>query len=427
MAENENLNQQQFQQQKTQQQAAEKERPGEEEIIRRCKRCGTDLDDETLFCPQCGEQFGGKEIVCQFCGEKTTKEFCPHCAKRVIPVVCQKCGSESVFDVCKNCGALLNQELAAFFLEEKPEPEQMSEEEAKRVEEEFRQQPESPEFLKFQKRLIERQILLEERDYFNKREKRIIQVFGTQPFSLELPDPEEEAFRMKAYAALEKTVIERQERLLQEEWERLFPEEKKVELTQNGVIILKKQAEIDEENRRAGLERKREEMEKRYQELLAKVEDEVEAFRIAEEKRKEEERLRREEEERRRKAEAERIERERQKERERQRLEQETYENRIIGTYYWGNPSRDYQSLTLRIHDKTSAVCVHSCQSHGDSYGTFRLSYDGTNVSLSLKSLSHKNCPLLHSNLSSFSGTINTSGTIIVGYWDGEHIIHYKR
>jgi hypothetical protein len=420
MAENENLNQQ-FQQQKTQQQAVEKEKPRENEIIRRCKRCGTDLDEETLFCPQCGERFGGEELVCQFCGEKTTKEFCPHCAKRVIPVVCPKCGAESVFDACGNCGTLLNQELAAFFSEKKPEPKQMGEKEAKRIEEEFRQQPESPEFKKFQKKLIERQILLEERDYFNKREKRIIQVFGAQPFSLELPDPEEEAFRMKAYTALEKTVIERQKKLLQEEWERLFPEEKNVEVKQNGVIILKKQAEIDEENRRAELERKREEMERRYQELLNRVEDEVEVFRIAEEKRKEEERLRREEEERRKKEEAAR------RERERQRLEQEAYENRIIGTYYWGNPSWDYQSLTLRIYDRTSAACVHSCQSHGDSYGEFYLSYDGTNISLSLNSLSHKSCPLLHSNLSHFSGMINTSGTIISGYWNGQYITHYKR
>jgi hypothetical protein len=413
MAENENLNRQ------LQQQAAEQERLREDTAIRRCKHCGTDLEADALFCPQCGEQFGSVENTCQFCDTKTTMEFCPHCGKRVLPVTCPQCGIPSVFDACENCGTLLNQELAAFFAKEKPEPKEMSAEEARKIEAEFKQQPATPEFEQFQKRLIERQILLEERDYFNKREKRIIQILGARPFSLELPDPEEEAFRIKAYAALEKTVIERQDKLLQKEWERLFPEEKKVEVNRNGVIIIKTQAEIDEENYRAELERKREEMEKHYQELLSRVEDEVEAHRIAEEKRKEEER--------RQKEEAARLERERQKERERQRLEQEAYERRILGTYYYGNPGHDYEWLKLYIKSTSAADCEHYCNGHGYSQGRFIVHYDGYNISLTCLSLSDKGCPLLHSVLhNGFTGTVNGTGTIISGSWGGHSVVHYK-
>jgi hypothetical protein len=101
----------------------------------------------------------------------------------------------------------------------------MSAEESANIAAEFKalEQNESPEFKAFQKKLIERQILLEERDYFNKREKRIIKAFGSRPFTLVLPDPEEEAFRMKAYAGLEKTVIERDQKAIEAELEKMFP------------------------------------------------------------------------------------------------------------------------------------------------------------------------------------------------------------
>jgi predicted amidophosphoribosyltransferase len=356
MTENENLRQQQ--------QAAEREQQRQEEAARRCKYCGTDLGEDELFCPQCGEQLGGEENACQFCDTKTTQEICPHCGKRVVPLTCPKCGAPSLFDACENCGTLLNPALAAFLAEEKPAPQQMSEEEARKIEEEFKQQNESPEFEKFQKRLLERQILLEERDYFNKREKRIIQVFGAQPFSLELPDPKEEAFRMKAYAALEKTVLERQKKLLQEELERRFPEEKSP-----GAV-------------------------KSYQDVLGQVESEVEAFKISEEKK---------------------------------RLEREMFENRILGTYYHGKPGVDYEYIKLQFKSTSYAEGVHHCSSHGNSYGTFTVTYDGYNISLACSSLSSKGCPLLHSELCrGFQGTVNQAGTVISGYWGGTFTIHQK-
>jgi hypothetical protein len=279
-----------------------------------------------------------------------------------------------VFDFCEKCGTILNREIAEFMAQEHTEPMIMSQEEVKQLEKSFKQE-ESKEFTAFQKKLIEHQILLEERDYFNKREKRIIQVFGVRSFSVELPDPEEEAFRMRAYAALEKTVIERQD--------------------------------AGEKTSEADLGRRREEMAKKYEQLLSHVENEVEAHRIAEEKRKEEERLRREEEERR-------------------RLEQIAFMNRVMGTYYYGNPGSDYEYLMLRITNTSSAECTHHCGGHGDSYGRYSMSYDGQNILLSCISLSSKDCPLIHSVMSQFKGTINNAGTIISGYWENVNVSHYK-
>jgi hypothetical protein len=245
--------------------------------------------------------------------------------------------------------------------------------------------------------------LLEERDYSKKREKRIIQVLGAQPFSLELPDPEEEAFRMKAYAALEKTVIERQEKLLREEWEKLFPEEEKVETNQPT----------------------QEEMEQRYQELLSQVEDEVEAHRIeeerriAEEKRKaEEERLRREAEERRKK-EAE------QRRRERERLERELFEKRLLGYWYY-----TYGCLTVKIiiDSKKTASCMYTCTVCGGSRIQYDVEFDGSNIKLSALFRTGSHCTYSqYPQMDRFSGVINTNGTIMTGYLSGGYSIEFHK
>jgi predicted amidophosphoribosyltransferase len=191
-----------------------------------CKYCGAPLDPEFPFCPNCGEKAEGEERTCEFCQTRTTREFCPQCGRRVIPVNCPSCGTPSIYDACENCGAILNPAFeAALAREAPPEAAVMSAEETVKVAAMFKEleQNESPECKAFQKRLIDRQILLEERGYFNKREKRILKAFGSHPFSLELPDPQEEAFRMKAYAALEKTVLEREEKAIEAELEKMFP------------------------------------------------------------------------------------------------------------------------------------------------------------------------------------------------------------
>jgi hypothetical protein len=397
-----------------QQRAAEQPRTADAGGIK-CEKCGATLEAGAVFCPECGEKAGGEKRDCPICKTKTTAEFCPECGNRVIPLVCPQCAKENFYDFCENCGTVLNAELQVFLTQEIAAPAVMSAAEEKRIEEIFSRQTVSPEFKDFEKKLIERQTLLEERDYFKKREKRIIKIFGTRPFELELPDPAEEAFRIKAYAALERTVIERQERLLQEEWENLFPEEKKIPVQQGSVILLKTQAKIDEENRLAALERTRKEMEKKYMLLLSQVSDEVEAFRIAEEKRKEEERLRREEEERRRKEEAARLERERLKELERQRLAQEMFMNRLSGTWYHSSHS-NMLTIQIRINEQKKADCIYTCTVCGGSRIQYDVDFDGNSINLSARHRTGSHCTFSeYQHMDSFRGVINNTGTIMNG------------
>jgi predicted amidophosphoribosyltransferase len=223
MPENEQARQRETAQQQARNAAAKAESAGKAAL---CKRCGAPLDPEFPFCPNCGEKAEGEEYTCEFCQTRTTREFCPQCGRRVVPVNCPSCGTPSIYDICENCGAILNSALeAALAREAPPEAAVMSAEETAKVAAMFREleENESPEFKAFQKKLIDRQILLEERDYFNKREKRILKAFGSRPFSIELPDPKEEAFRMKAYAALEKMVLEREKTAIDAELAKMFP------------------------------------------------------------------------------------------------------------------------------------------------------------------------------------------------------------
>jgi hypothetical protein len=356
MADNEQLRQQEAARQ-TQQAAAAG-------TIALCKHCGAALDPELSFCPNCGEKAGGEERECVYCSTRTTKEFCPHCGRRVVSVSCPKCGTPSINDACENCGAILNPSLEAVFTQGAPEPAKMSAEESAKIEAEFKalEQKESPEFKAFQKKLIERQILLEERDYFNKREKRIIKAFGSRPFTLELPDPAEEAFRMKAYAGLEKTVIEREQKAIEAELEKMFPP-------------LPPAEKIDD----AELQRRR--------------------------------------------AEAE-AERQRWIEIERQKLEQACFEKRVLGAYYFRNVDFE-MTLTITDKVKAQAY-YNCFVCGGHAYLSFTLSISVDKLDFHCQYLSEDTCGLTYSSGGTnghnddrlnFHGTLNSAGTVLCGYW----------
>jgi hypothetical protein len=363
-----------------------------------CKHCGAALEPDLPFCPNCGEKIEGEERTCEYCQTRTSKEFCPHCGRRVIPVNCPKCGTPSTYDACENCGAILNPTLEAVLTQEAPpEPKLMSAEEAAKIEAEFKalEQNELAEFKEFQKKLIERQILLEERDYFTKREKRIIKAFGSRPLTLELPDPQEESFRMKAYAGLEKTVVERDRKAIEAELEKMFPT-----AAVKGIDA-------------AEMERNLTEMEKRFNAAAAKVENELEAIRLEEERKRLEEYRKRE------------AERKRQIEIERRRLEKERRQNRINGIYYYYN--NDFE-MTLQIAGQSAARADYHCFVCGRSAVLdFTAAYDGANVKLHCSLVSNDSCGFTYlagsgnsghnDDRLNFTGRLNDTGTMLTGYW----------
>jgi hypothetical protein len=404
MAENEQVRQQEL--------AQEQAKEAVSSDVALCKYCGSALDRESPFCPNCGEKAGGKEYTCAFCRTTTTREFCPRCDRRVISVPCPVCGVPSVDDACENCGAVLNPVLEQSIAQEAPaETAPLSAEETAKIQAEFQalEANETPEFKAFQKKLIERQKLLEIRADFKQQEKRIVKAFGARPFTITLPDPEEEAFRMKAYAALEKTVIARGEKEIEEELERLFPP---VAETFDAAEFARREAE----------------MQASFNAQAAQVKSDVEAYkREQERKRLEEERRRLEEERRRLEEERQRREAERQRQIEiaRRKLEEALRSKKLDGTYYWGNPGSDYQYIQLFISGDT-VKCMHHCGGHGDSYGVFTLSVNGPHLVFHSGAMSYKDCPLLHSNMHKFTGTLNETGTLLTGYWDSQSVTHYK-
>jgi len=272
---------------------------------RYCKYCELPLAADQVFCPNCGEKYGGEENVCPYCQQATTKKNCPICQKQLIPNKCPKCGKSSLSAVC-SCGEILDKKIKAVQAAQEqvtaqsaPAIRQMSAVEVQKVEALFRAEEEKPNFKKFQKRLLERQKLLEERDYYNKMQQEIVEVFGERPFKIELPDPEEQAARMRLYASLEQSIIQKQRRATQEELEAMYPELRHVHEAENKAAEEKAAAEEADRRTRMELAKREKEMEAKYRAILEGVNQDVaqEKERVLALKRAEEERLRREREE----------------------------------------------------------------------------------------------------------------------------------
>lgn len=390
-----------------------------------CKHCGASLEEDQMFCSECGEKVGGEERICSICKTSTTSEFCPNCGTRVIPLTCPNCGKESFSDFCDNCGTLLSNELQQFLEQPKQEIQQMSQAETEQIKIEAEKSI-TPELQQFLKKIEEHRILLEEREYFNKREKRIVKIFGQNPFELIEQSPEEKAFMTKMYEGLKKVVVERRNKEINDKLKQLFPE-------------LEEDLKFEEEQKqkaeqlRLENEEKRAEMEKRYTELLANVTNEVQKAQLAEQKRLEEERLRKEaeererrrkeqeEKERREREKREREEREKQRELARLRLEQEARENAILGEYI-GNFSNKTEFLKIKTRSKNSVSGVlytnWEKDKGGESFEKFEGTIRGDRIYLDVTELYH-NCQFGCRKYGSFYGKI-IDEDVIEGYWDFE-------
>lgn len=418
----ENINQQQqnFHQKKNQEQNLQTK-------VSVCKHCGASLDDDVAFCPECGEKIGGEERICPICKTSTTSEFCPNCGTRVIPVICPNCGKESYSDFCDECGTVLNTELQQFLEQPKQEIQQMSQEEAEQIKIEAEKSI-TPELQHFIKKIEEHKILLEEREYFNKREKRIIKVFGQNPFELIEQSPEEKAFMTKMYEGLKKTVVNRQKKIIDDKIKELFPDmedDSKYEEEQK-----QKQEQLKLE-----IAVKRQEMEKRYKELLANVTNEVQQAQLAEQKRLEEERLRKESEEKERQRkeqeERERQERERQRELARLRAEQDAMDNAFLGEYICSFRNKtEYLKIKSKNGNSVSGVVYTDWNSKGYSTEKFTGEIYGDRIILRVYELVDNTYFYHVYKYLKFYGKI-TNDYSMEGYWTTENssitcVTYYK-
>lgn len=418
--------------------------------IKRCAHCGAALDDDVLFCPECGEKIGGEQRVCPVCKYSTTSEYCPHCGYKIVPTICPNCKAESHYDFCESCGTILNKELEEHLkqVDSVEKPRQMTEEEAREIDRAIDASI-TPELKAFLKKVEEHQILLEERDYFNKREKRIVNVFGKGPVEFELPDPEEQAFMMKAYASLEKIVIERQKKALKEELEKLFPdmpeEEIKNIVEEDPEAVAERQRQEEERQRKeaerlAELERQQKEMEQRYKAAMANISSELKTAQEHEKERLEEIRRKQEEERKRLEAERKRLEEERRKqeaERRRQeeiaRAKQEAEENKILGTYV-GHPAGKGKTEYFCINSRSGSRISGYLRTKWDGYSGYDYEYfSGTiygksiEVDINSWSLTTRQSVI---PFSSFYGKIDDDGTHISGSWSwslgSQYTSYYK-
>ena len=404
------------------QQVAQNQSKNQNEILH-CKKCGTTLSSDDKFCPECGEKVGGIENTCRWCGNLTTKEICPECGKRLFAQVCKKCGKETYFDICEHCGEVLSQFLAQALQEEKCEIKEMSGEEAKKIIEEFKES-ENAELEYFRKKLHEHDVLLAEKTFFEDREKRITEVFGENPTDIRYPTPEEIKFLQEASKGIKQLALQKEQEAIQAAIEKKIPGAKSVE--EEHQILL------DLINQKEQLLKKL--YEEKHEETIKEIAEEMERRRIEEERRRKElEELQRRIEEQRKREEA--------IARERRRQELIAFNNRIRGTYVsvhncvCGGYNHEEIKLSFnidengRIYGKSISKTVDYCGYGGGRFAgceyvtEFVGSFDGNNVNFHDEKCYFLNNPGKITNddfLHSFSGTLNSDGSILNGYWFSE-------
>ncbi len=393
------------------QQVAQEQSKDQSEILH-CKKCGATLSSDDKFCPECGEKIGGTENTCRWCGTLTTKEICPECGKRLFAQVCKKCGKETYFDVCEYCGEVLSPVLAQALYEEKHEVKEMSDEEAKKIMEEFKES-ENAELEYFRKKLHDHEILLAEKNFFDDREKRITEAFGENLTDIRYPTPEEIKFLQEATKGIKQLAKQKEEEAIQAAIEKKIPGAKSVEEEHQELLDLIKQKE--------------ELFKKAYAEKEQETESEIAE---AERRRKELEEIQRKIEEQRKREEA--------IARERRRLELIAFNNRIRGTYIsvhncaCGGYNHEKIQISFNIDEngrlcgKTISSWVNYCGYGGGRYAGCEFvteilgTFDGNNVSfndVSCKFLKNPSNLSKDDFLHSFSGTVNSDGTVLHGYW----------
>ena len=374
-----------------QEQIKQQEKKGSE--IKHCKKCGATLSAEDKFCPECGEKIGGEEKTCRWCGFLTTKEICPECGKRVIPQICTKCGKETYFDVCEHCGQISNAEMQ-MMVEKKTEPvKQMSEEDAKAILREF-EEAENAEVEYFKKKMHEHEILLAEKKFFDEREKRINDTFGTNSSAIKYPDPEETKFLQQAAEGMKKIALQKEQEAIQEALEKKFPGVKTPEEEHEEFLKLVKERD---ELFNKGVAENRERIDAEVAEIERKIEEQR---RLEEEIAKE-----------------------------RRRLEIEAFNNRICGTYINYNHGEEIRLIisldengTLHGKDLTIYDEKSTYDFAGIEYvAVFTIkNWEGNTFDFEeteRRFIKNPNNKSIDDLLYKFWGRLNSDGTVINGHW----------
>ena len=72
--------------------------------MKKCKYCGSLVEDNDKFCSSCGASEFNK--ICPNCGSEITGAYCPNCGTKANQKakVCPECGTEYYSNACPNCG-----------------------------------------------------------------------------------------------------------------------------------------------------------------------------------------------------------------------------------------------------------------------------------------------------------------------------------
>jgi putative virion core protein (lumpy skin disease virus) len=77
--------------------------------VRRCARCGAELEDGAKFCEECGMPVTDASLRCSFCGAEMEEDekFCSECGASSEGIPCSNCGALSRRNFCSKCNTPL--------------------------------------------------------------------------------------------------------------------------------------------------------------------------------------------------------------------------------------------------------------------------------------------------------------------------------
>jgi len=147
------------------------------EVVNICHSCGAEVEIGSDFCGECGEITQFNKILnnkCPNCGEFIQGDYCGFCGSSLNGIKCPKCSKINYGDFCSECGTPLSK-VALELISDSDENSIniISEEESKLIIKDLHSSL-SQELKDESEKMKQRIILLREREYFSKREERVL-------------------------------------------------------------------------------------------------------------------------------------------------------------------------------------------------------------------------------------------------------------